>query len=96
MTNATFQAIVISLCDFTGEWPRPYREAGYNVIQVDLKHGGAWLAHGGRHAGDGDREKLNLAAQLGWRVLRYSPRMLADDPLGVVNQVVAALGLEEA
>ena len=30
---------ILSLCDFTGEWPRPYREAGYNVIQVDIKHG---------------------------------------------------------
>lgn len=30
---------ILSLCDFTGEWSRPYREAGYNVIQVDLKHG---------------------------------------------------------
>lgn len=30
---------ILSLCDFTGEWPRPYKEAGYNVIQVDIKHG---------------------------------------------------------
>jgi hypothetical protein len=30
---------VLSLCDFTGEWSRPYREAGYDVVQVDLKHG---------------------------------------------------------
>lgn len=30
---------ILSLCDYTGEWPRPYREAGYNVVQVDLKHG---------------------------------------------------------
>ena len=30
---------VLSLCDFTGEWSRPYREAGYDVIQVDIKHG---------------------------------------------------------
>lgn len=30
---------VLSLCDQSGEWPRPYREAGYNVIQVDLKLG---------------------------------------------------------
>jgi hypothetical protein len=31
---------VLSLCDYTGEWSRPYREAGYDVRQVDLKHGG--------------------------------------------------------
>ena len=30
---------ILSLCDFTGEWPKPYKEAGYNVIQVDIQHG---------------------------------------------------------
>jgi hypothetical protein len=30
---------VLSLCDFTGNWSRPYRDAGYDVRQVDLKHG---------------------------------------------------------
>lgn len=30
---------ILSLCDYTGNWPRPYQEAGYPVIQVDLAHG---------------------------------------------------------
>lgn len=30
---------IISLCDFTGAWSSPYLEAGYEVIQVDIKHG---------------------------------------------------------
>src|SRR5216683_409287 len=30
---------ILSLCDFTGNWSRPYREAGYDVRQVDLQHG---------------------------------------------------------
>lgn len=30
---------ILSLCDFSGRWSRPYEEAGYNVIRVDLKHG---------------------------------------------------------
>lgn len=30
---------VLSLCDYTGEWSRPYREGGYDVIQVDIKRG---------------------------------------------------------
>lgn len=30
---------VLSLCDLTGEWPRPYREAGYDVISVDIQRG---------------------------------------------------------
>lgn len=31
---------ILSLCDISGEWPRPYQEAGYNVVQVDLQNGG--------------------------------------------------------
>lgn len=30
---------ILSLCDYSGEWPRPYKEAGYNVIQVDIQFG---------------------------------------------------------
>lgn len=37
MTNA--HRTILSLCDYTGAWPAPYRDAGYNVIQVDIKHG---------------------------------------------------------
>ena len=31
---------ILSLCDYSGEWSRPYREAGYEVIQVDLQRDG--------------------------------------------------------
>jgi len=30
---------ILSLCDYTGEWSRPYKEAGYDVRQIDIKHG---------------------------------------------------------
>lgn len=30
---------ILSLCDYTGNWSRPYREAGYDVRQIDLQHG---------------------------------------------------------
>ena len=30
---------ILSLFDYTGNWSEPYRQAGYNVIQQDLKHG---------------------------------------------------------
>ena len=30
---------ILSLCDYTGNWPRSYGDAGYDVIQVDLVHG---------------------------------------------------------
>lgn len=29
---------ILSLCDFSGEWSRPYAEAGYQVIRVDIAH----------------------------------------------------------
>jgi hypothetical protein len=32
-------ATVLSLFDYTGNWPRPYAEQGHNVICLDLKHG---------------------------------------------------------
>lgn len=31
--------VVLSLFDFSGRWSGPYRERGYEVFQVDLKHG---------------------------------------------------------
>lgn len=31
--------VILSLCDYSGVWADPYREAGYNVIQVDIKQG---------------------------------------------------------
>ena len=30
---------ILSLFDFTGEWARPFERAGWNVLQMDLKHG---------------------------------------------------------
>lgn len=30
---------VLSLCDYTGNWSKPYLDAGYDVRRVDLKHG---------------------------------------------------------
>lgn len=30
---------ILSLCDYSGIWSQPYGDAGYHVIQVDLKFG---------------------------------------------------------
>jgi len=30
---------VYSLCDYSGEWIKPYKEAGYPTMQIDLKFG---------------------------------------------------------
>lgn len=44
------------------------------ALEID---GGVWMRGGGRHnRGSGflrDQEKFNLAAQLGWRILRCTP-----------------------
>jgi len=49
------------------------------AVEVD---GGAWVPGGGRHTrGAGfaaDHDKFNRAALLGWRVLRFTSRQLAD------------------
>lgn len=68
---------------------------GYGGLLVEID-GGAYVA--GRHTrGAGferDCEKLNAAALLGYRVLRFTPAMVDDGrALSVIRQ---ALGLEAA
>jgi len=31
--------VILSLFDYSGNWPSPYKEAGYDVYQIDIKHG---------------------------------------------------------
>ena len=31
--------LILSLCDRTGNWSRPYEEDGYEVVRIDLEHG---------------------------------------------------------
>jgi very-short-patch-repair endonuclease len=60
------------------------------AVEVD---GGQYAYRGGKHATDTDRWKLNRAAELGWRVFRFSPQQLNGDPIYCVNQVARAIGL---
>lgn len=39
MTPPNEQKTILSLCDYSGAWSKPYRETGYNVVQVDLQLG---------------------------------------------------------
>ena len=68
---------------FDFAWP-----AALVAVEVD---GGQWAPRGGRHNTDRDRDKLNHAAAMGWRVMRFSGTMLRDDPAGVVAMVREAL-----
>ena len=61
------------------------------AVEID---GGTWMPKHGkksRHVTgegyEGDCIKLNAAAILGWRVLRYTTTMMTNDPVGVVEQV---------
>jgi very-short-patch-repair endonuclease len=71
---------------FDFAWP-PERVA----LECD---GGQWAPRGGRHNTDQDREKLNEAARLGWRVLRFSSAMLSQDPAGCMDVLREALAVE--
>ena len=53
--------------------------------------GGQWVAHGGRHNRDSDREKLNYAAILGWRVLRFSNQQWESDPYDCLTLIALAI-----
>lgn len=37
--NKTIPRTILSLCDYSGIWSKPYRDDGYNVIQVDIDLG---------------------------------------------------------
>lgn len=39
MAQGVVVSTILSLFDYSGEWSRPYREAGYRIIVVDLQHG---------------------------------------------------------
>ncbi len=36
--NSLNHKVILSLCDHSGNWSRPYEEAGYDVIRVDLQN----------------------------------------------------------
>jgi very-short-patch-repair endonuclease len=60
-------------------------------VAVEIE-GNAWnVPGGGKHMTDRDLEKYNLAASMGWRVLRFSPGMLKRDPQGCVEIVLKTL-----
>ena len=58
------------------------------LVEID---GGSFAPQGGRHAGDKDKEKGNIAAAKGWRVMHFSPRMVDEDPLACIELVRQAV-----
>jgi very-short-patch-repair endonuclease len=63
-------------------WPRRWRfDFAFIAERVAVEMDGR----------DSDREKLNQAAALGWRVLRFSNQQWADDPHGCIALTKKAL-----
>lgn len=58
------------------------------AVEID---GGSFAPHGGRHATDADREKLNIAASLRWLVFRFSPQQLKKDPAKCIEMIKRAI-----
>src|SRR5580700_4102521 len=36
---ASQKRAILSLFDYTGNWSKPYREMGYEVVQIDIQNG---------------------------------------------------------
>lgn len=72
----------------TRKWRFDVAYPGQVAVEID---GGQWKANGGRHNRDSDREKLNEAAALGWRVLRFSTQQLKANPEQCIDTVRRAL-----
>jgi len=73
-------------------WRFDYAWPEYKVaVEID---GGQWKPGGGRHNTDADREKLNTAAAMGWRVLRFSHKVLREQPGDCVELLVLAINGE--
>lgn len=70
---------------FDFAWISP---SGIVAVECD---GGQYAPGGGRHNTDGDREKLNTAAALGWRVLRFSGAMLNNEGAACIALLRRAL-----
>lgn len=56
--------------------------------------GGQWLPNGGRHNRDSDREKLNIAASLGWKVFRFSSQQVKNEPQQCCDLIYETLYME--
>jgi len=80
--------------NFDALWGRKHRfdfAFPESLVAVEIE-GNAWnVKGGGKHMQERDLEKYNIAAAMGWRVLRFSPSMLKKDPYECINIVVEAL-----
>lgn len=84
--------------DLIGWFIREYHFENFRIDLADPQHmiavevnGGRWLPGGGKHGKESDRRKIRRLTLAGWRVLEYSTELLANDPLGIIEEIRAAL-----
>lgn len=82
-------------------FPLIVREYHFEQYRIDLAipdqklaievNGGRWLPGGGKHGTERDRRKIRRLTLAGWHVLEYSTELLANDPLGIIEEIRSAL-----
>ena len=78
----------------------PTRKLRFDYANVELKvaveiDGGQYMPGGGRHNTDTDRDKINQAVALGWRVLRFSTQQIKKDPQKCIDLYLKTIGVIE-
>lgn len=79
-TVAANGRVIISLCDFSGNWPRPFADYGYTVLHYDLKHGDNVLTLRPADIVAHVREALRLGGLSSLSVLRSVAGVLSAPP----------------
>lgn len=72
--------LVISLFDHSGNWSRPYLNAGYEVIRVDIKHRNETTDDGGHNLGMDVERLRRIVLKEG---LDFFRRLVRDDDVQV-------------
>ena len=74
----------------------PFEQYRIDIACVQAKlaievNGGRWLPGGGKHGTEEDRRKIRRLTLAHWRVLEYSTEIIANNPLGVIDEIRTAL-----
>lgn len=69
------------------DWADPPRKIAVEVEGI-THYGPAIGRHQSASGIEGDMEKYNAAIVIGWAVLRYSQRMIKDDPHSIIQQIL--------
>jgi len=72
------------------DWANPELKLAIEVEGVTY-FGKAIGRHQSANGIEGDMEKYNRAIELGWVVLRYSQRMISNEPDKIVRQVLSVM-----